>query len=252
MKHVLPTGHHTSEAAALLEVRGLHVEFLTPEGVVHAVNGVDFDVASGESLAIVGESGSGKTVAAMALVGLVPAPPARVRAQRAVLNGLDLLALDGAELSEVRGARIGFVFQDFFLLPGFSATENVKNGLLYSGVSMGERTDRAKSMLERVGLGHRMEHLPNEMSGGEQQRVAIARALVHNPAFVLADEPTGNLDSRTTASLMELFVELNYEGTTVILITHDTKIAEMSSRQITLNDGRIEADSDGKPGDTRA
>ena len=112
MKHVLPTGHHTSEAAALLEVRGLHVEFLTPEGVVHAVNGVDFDVASGESLAIVGESGSGKTVAAMALVGLVPAPPARVRAQRAVLNGLDLLALDGAELSEVRGARIGFVFQD--------------------------------------------------------------------------------------------------------------------------------------------
>ena len=117
---------------------------------------------------------------------------------------------------------------------------------------MRERTDRAKSMLERIGLGHRMEHLPNEMSGGEQQRVAIARALVHNPAFILADEPTGNLDSRTTASLMELFVELNYEGTTVILITHDTKIAEMSSRQITLNDGRIETDSDGKFGDTHA
>ena len=117
---------------------------------------------------------------------------------------------------------------------------------------MGERTDRAKSMLERIGLGHRMEHLPNEMSGGEQQRVAIARALVHNPAFILADEPTGNLDSRTSASLMELFVELNYEGTTVILITHDTKIAEMSSRQITLSDGRIEADSDSKPGGPRA
>ena len=169
-----------------------------------------------------------------------------------MIDGLSTAGISDRALSGIRSRKIGFVFQDFFLLPGFSATENVKNGLLYSGVSMGERTDRAKSILERVGLGHRMEHLPNEMSGGEQQRVAIARALVHNPAFVLADEPTGNLDSRTTASLMELFVELNYEGTTIILITHDTKIAEMSSRQITLNDGRIEADADGKLGDTRA
>ena len=214
---------------------------------VEALSDVTVSVGHGEFLGIMGASGSGKSTL-LHVIGTLTRPTTGV----VLIDGLPTAGISDRALSGIRSRKIGFVFQDFFLLPGFSATENVKNGLLYSGVSMGERTDRAKSMLERVGLGHRMEHLPNEMSGGEQQRVAIARALVHNPAFVLADEPTGNLDSRTTASLMELFVELNYEGTTVILITHDTKIAEMSSRQITLNDGRIEADSDGKPGDTRA
>ena len=214
---------------------------------VEALSDVTVSVGHGEFLGIMGASGSGKSTL-LHVIGTLTRPTTGV----VLIDGLPTAGISDRALSGIRSRKIGFVFQDFFLLPGFSATENVKNGLLYSGVSVGERTDRAKSMLERVGLGHRMEHLPNEMSGGEQQRVAIARALVHNPAFVLADEPTGNLDSRTTASLMELFVELNYEGTTVILITHDTKIAEMSSRQITLNDGRIEADSDGKPGDTRA
>lgn len=214
---------------------------------VEALSDVTVSVGHGEFLGIMGASGSGKSTL-LHVIGTLTRPTTGV----VLIDGLPTAGISDRALSGIRSRKIGFVFQDFFLLPGFSATENVKNGLLYSGVSMGERTDRAKSMLERVGLGHRMEHLPNEMSGGEQQRVAIARALVHNPAFVLADEPTGNLDSRTTASLMELFVELNYEGTTVILITHDTKIAEMSSRQITLNDGRIESDSDGKPGDTRA
>ena len=214
---------------------------------VEALADVTVSVGHGEFLGIMGASGSGKSTL-LHVIGTLTRPTTGV----VLIDGLPTAGISDRALSGIRSRKIGFVFQDFFLLPGFSATENVKNGLLYSGVSMGERTDRAKSMLERVGLGHRMEHLPNEMSGGEQQRVAIARALVHNPAFVLADEPTGNLDSRTTASLMELFVELNYEGTTVILITHDTKIAEMSSRQITLNDGRIESDSDGKPGDTRA
>ena len=214
---------------------------------VEALSDVTVSVGHGEFLGIMGASGSGKSTL-LHVIGTLTRPTTGV----VVIDGLSTSGISDRALSGIRSRKIGFVFQDFFLLPGFSATENVKNGLLYSGVSAGERTDRAKSMLERVGLGHRMEHLPNEMSGGEQQRVAIARALVHNPAFVLADEPTGNLDSRTTASLMELFLGLNYEGTTVILITHDTKIAEMSSRQITLNDGRIEADSDGKPGDTRA
>ena len=214
---------------------------------VEALSDVTVSVGHGEFLGIMGASGSGKSTL-LHVIGTLTRPTTGV----VLIDGLPTAGISDRALSGIRSRKIGFVFQDFFLLPGFSATENVKNGLLYSGVSVGERTDRAKSMLERVGLGHRMEHLPNEMSGGEQQRVAIARALVHNPAFVLADEPTGNLDSRTTASLMELFVELNYEGTTVILITHDTKIAEMSSRQITLNDGRIEADSDGKPRDTRA
>jgi putative ABC transport system ATP-binding protein len=149
---------------------------------------------------------------------------------------------DGA-LSGIRSQNVGFVFQDFFLLPGVSATENVGNGLLYSGTPAKERKQRAEAMLERVGLDHRMNHLPNEMSGGEQQRVAIARALVHDPSFVLADEPTGNLDSQNTASLMELFVSLNDEGSTVILITHDPEVAEMCARQVTLRDGRIESDS---------
>ena len=214
---------------------------------VEALADVTVSVGQGEFLGVMGASGSGKSTL-LHVIGTLTRPTTGV----VLIDGLPTAGISDRALSGIRSRKIGFVFQDFFLLPGFSATENVKNGLLYSGVSNGERTDRAKSMLERVGLGHRMEHLPNEMSGGEQQRVAIARALVHNPAFVLADEPTGNLDSRTTASLMELFVELNYEGTTVILITHDTKIAEMSSRQITLNDGRIEADSDAKSGDTHA
>ena len=214
---------------------------------VEALSDVTVSVSQGEFLGIIGASGSGKSTL-LHVIGTLTRPTTGV----VLIDGLATAGISDRALSGIRSRKIGFIFQDFILLPGFSATENVKNGLLYSGVSMGERTDRAKSMLERVGLGHRMEHLPNEMSGGEQQRVAVARALVHNPAFVLADEPTGNLDSRTTASLMELFVELNYEGTTVILITHDTKIAEMSSRQITLNDGRIESDSASKPGDTRA
>ena len=214
---------------------------------VEALSDVTVSVGHGEFLGIMGASGSGKSTL-LHVIGTLTRPTTGV----VLIDGFPTAGISDRALSGIRSRKIGFVFQDFFLLPGFSATENVKNGLLYSGVSTGERTDRAKSMLERVGLGHRMKHLPNEMSGGEQQRVAIARALVHNPAFVLADEPTGNLDSRTTASLMELFVELNYGGTTVILITHDTKIAEVSSRQITLNDGRIEADSDGKLGDTRA
>jgi putative ABC transport system ATP-binding protein len=146
------------------------------------------------------------------------------------------------QLSGVRSQQIGFVFQEFFLLPGFSALENVANGLLYSGISSDERTERAFEMLGRVGLRHRGNHLPNELSGGEQQRVAVARALVHNPAFVLADEPTGNLDSENTASLMELFSILNEEGTTVILITHDLEVAESAQRKITLRDGRIHSD----------
>ena len=166
------------------------------------------------------------------------------------IDGLDTEGMSDGALSGIRSRKIGFVFQDFFLLPGVSATENVGNGLLYSGVPAQERTIRAKAMLGRVGLSHRMNHLPNELSGGEQQRVAIARALVHDPSFVLADEPTGNLDSQTTASLMELLVSLNREGTTVILITHDSGVAEMSTRQVTLKDGRIEIDSSAMSGTT--
>jgi putative ABC transport system ATP-binding protein len=151
--------------------------------------------------------------------------------------------MSDAELSGLRAKHVGFVFQEFFLLSGLSAVENVANGLLYSGIGITERLDRSKQMLERVGLGHRLTHKPSEMSGGEQQRVAVARALVHEPSFVLADEPTGNLDSVSTDALMRLFYELNAEGTTIILITHDREVAEQFPRRVELKDGRIEFDS---------
>ncbi len=149
---------------------------------------------------------------------------------------------DGA-LSGLRSQDVGFVFQEFFLISGLSAVQNVANGLLYSGVSEAERLRRSEIMLDKVGLAHRLTHMPNEMSGGEQQRVAVARALVHEPSFVLADEPTGNLDSRSTESLMELFYSLNREGTTIIIITHDREVAERFPRQVLLKDGKIETDS---------
>lgn len=204
---------------------------------VHALSDVNISVDHGEFLGIIGASGSRKSTL-LHLIGTLTRPTAG----SVFINGLDTAGLSDGSLSGIRSRNIGFVFQDFFLLAGFSATENVENGLIYSGVPARERNARAREMLDRVGLGHRMDHLPNQMSGGEQQRVAIARALVHNPAFILADEPTGNVDSGNTAALMELFSRLNDDGTTVILITHDTGVAGMSSRQITLSDGRIEAD----------
>jgi putative ABC transport system ATP-binding protein len=213
---------------------------------VDALSDVTISVAQGEFLGIVGASGSGKSTL-LHVIGTLATPTAG----SVFIDGLDTAGMSDGALSGIRSRMIGFVFQEFFLLPGVTATENVGNGLLYSGVSARERTMRAQTMLERVGLSHRLNHLPNELSGGEQQRVAIARALVHNPTFVLADEPTGNLDSRNTSSLMELLTSLNREGTTVILITHDPEVAEMSSRQITLMDGRIEMDSSAATGNAR-
>lgn len=209
---------------------------------VEALSNVSISVAHGEFVGIVGASGSGKSTL-LHVIGTLMRPTSG----SLLINGIDTARLPDRALSGIRSRAVGFVFQEFFLLPGFSARENVENGLLYSGIPVVERTHRARVMLEKVGLSHRSEHLPNEMSGGEQQRVAIARALVNEPSFVLADEPTGNVDSRNTTSLMDLFAGLNDEGTTVILITHDQEVAQMSNRQITLRDGRISADS----GDTR-
>ena len=210
---------------------------------VEALSKVSISVPRGELLGIVGASGSGKSTL-LHLVGTLTRPTAG----SVFIDGFDTSELSDEALSGIRSRNVGFVFQDFFLLPGVTATENVGNGLLYSGTPGRERKRRAKAMLERVGLSHRLAHLPNEMSGGEQQRVAIARALVHDPSFILADEPTGNLDSQNTASLMELMVSLNHDGATVILITHDPEVAEMCARQITLKDGRIEFDSSTVPG----
>ncbi|MQG20824.1 MAG: ABC transporter ATP-binding protein [SAR202 cluster bacterium] len=206
---------------------------------VAALSDVSFSVVHGEFVGIVGASGSGKSTLLHVIGTLTQPTNGDVFIDSINTNGLSDRALSG-----LRAKSVGFVFQEFFLLPGFSAVQNVANGLLYSGVSSAEREERAKAMLDRVGLAHRMEHRPNEMSGGEQQRVAIARALVHDPAFVLADEPSGNLDSQNTSAVMDLFTKLNQDGTTIILITHDLEVAQISTRQVTLKDGRIEGHPD--------
>ena len=205
--------------------------------IVQALSEISMSVTHGEFLGIIGSSGSGKTTL-LHIMGTLSVPSSG----SIFIDGRNVVGMSDKQLSGVRSQQIGFVFQEFFLLPGFSALENVANGLLYSGIPSDERRELSFEMLGRVGLGHRVNHLPNELSGGEQQRVAVARALVHNPSFVLADEPTGNLDSENTASLMELFTKLNEDGTTVILITHDLEVAESARRKITLRDGRVYSD----------
>ena len=205
---------------------------------VNALSDVSISVDRGEFLGIIGPSGSGKSTL-LHVIGTLTRPSFGA----VLIDGIDTSDMSDRELSGIRSKKIGFIFQDFHLLSGFTAIENVENGLLYSGVPARERKERSVEILKRVGLSHRLEHHPNELSGGEQQRVAIARALVHNPAFVLADEPTGNVYSKTTDSLMELMTSLNNEGTTVILITHDLEVAKICSRQLVLKDGYIETDS---------
>lgn len=214
---------------------------------VEALRDVSLKVTRGEFIGIVGASGSGKSTL-LHVVGTLTRPTFG----SVFIDGIDTAGLSDGDLSGIRSRNIGFVFQDFFLLGGFTAAQNVENGLLYAGVSKAQRMSKASEMLERVGLAHRISHTPNEMSGGEQQRVAIARALVNEPAFLLADEPTGNLDSRNTDSIMKLLRNLNHEGTTVILITHDLDVAKMSNRQVVLKDGRVESDTKSLDGETSA
>jgi len=215
----------------------LELEDVTKEypGPVLALGGVSLSVREGELVAVVGPSGSGKSTL-LQIMGTLDRPTAGV----VRVAGFDVAELGDAELAALRAHRIGFVFQQFFLLEGMSALDNVANGLLYAGLPAEERRRLASETLERVGLGRRMRHDASKLSGGERQRVAIARALLGRPAIVFADEPTGNLDSRSSAEIVALLRELNRDGSTIVVITHDHEIADAMPRQIAIRDGLIE------------
>jgi len=227
--------------APLISLQGLTKTYTVGEVAVHALRGVSLDIDAGDFISIVGPSGSGKSTC-MHILGCLDRPTAG----KYLLEGRDVSQLSRDELARVRNHKIGFVFQSFNLLPRTSALENVELPMLYTGAKVppAVRHRRAKAALASVGLENRMDHFPNQLSGGQQQRVAIARALMTEPPILLADEPTGNLDSRTSVEVMEIFQRLRMErGITIILITHDHDIAEYGSRVISFKDGQVVSDS---------
>jgi putative ABC transport system ATP-binding protein len=224
-------------AGDLIRLEDVTKTYRMGEVEVHALRGVSLEVAEGEFTAVMGASGSGKSTL-MNLIGCLDRPSAG----RYLLGGRDVSTLAPDLLAEIRNATIGFVFQSFNLLSRTSALENVELPLVYAGVATADRHARAAEALARVGLADRIDHHPNQMSGGQQQRVAIARALVNRPRVILADEPTGNLDSRTSVEIMALFQELGQGGITVLLVTHEPDISRYAGRILTMRDGRIVSD----------
>jgi putative ABC transport system ATP-binding protein len=227
----------TSSPAPLIEVRGVRKIYQLGETEVHALRGVDVSITAGDFVAIMGASGSGKSTF-MNILGCLDKPAAGVD----LLEGIDISGLAKKELARIRNLKIGFVFQSFNLLGRTTALENTELPMLYSRVSKKVREARAREALALVGLASRAEHFPSQLSGGQQQRVAIARALANQPSLLLADEPTGNLDSRTAVEIMEIFQRLNAKGLTIVLVTHEPDIAQFATRQIVFRDGHIKRD----------
>jgi len=221
----------------ILSVKDLKKTYVMGNQLVHALQSVTLDIYPNDYVALMGPSGSGKSTL-MNLLGCLDTPTSG----EYLLNGQKVSEMSDGELAEIRNKEIGFVFQTFNLLPRLSALENVALPLIYAGISKSDRLERAADVLEQVGLGDRMDHKPNELSGGQRQRVAIGRALVNSPSIILADEPTGNLDSKTSLEIMEILDELHKQGNTIILVTHEPDIAQHAHRMIKLRDGLVESD----------
>lgn len=222
----------------IIKIQGIKKFYKVGNQEVRALNGVDIVINQNEYVAIMGPSGSGKSTM-MNILGCLDSPTGGSY----ILNGIDVSKMDDSDLAEVRNKEIGFIFQSFNLLPRYTALDNVSLPLIYSGIGKTERDKRAIETLESVDLTDRMHHKPNELSGGQRQRVAVARALINKPSIILADEPTGNLDSKTSIDIMKLFSEIHNKGNTIIVVTHEEEIAKHARRIIRLRDGIIESDS---------
>lgn len=221
----------------VIHLENIHKSYFMGKQAVPVLKGINLTIARNEYVSLMGPSGSGKSTL-MNILGCLDTPTSGTY----ILNGKDVSSMGDDELAAVRNVEIGFVFQQFNLLPRLTAWENVAVPLIYAGVNKKEREERARDMLKKVGLGEREHHKPNELSGGQSQRVAIARALINNPSLILADEPTGNLDSRTSVEIMDLFGQIHSNGNTVVLVTHEEDIANHTHRIVRVRDGVIETD----------
>lgn len=229
-------------AQEVIRTLNLTRNFVLGKEIIHVLKGIDIEIQKNEYVEFMGPSGSGKSTF-MNIIGCLDSPTGGEYR----LNGINVAGLSDNQLAEIRNKEIGFIFQTFNLMARYTALENVALPLIYAGVPKAERLRRAKEVLEQVGLGDRMKHKPNELSGGQRQRVAVARALVNNPTILLADEPTGNLDTKTSYEIMGLFEELHQKGNTIILVTHEEDIARHSTRIVRLRDGLIESDTPNNP-----